>query len=158
MSTSLPHPRRVVIGAGAHIELIEQLRAVRGELEIRGSAYTDVTASDFEWGDKVIGRSSFTVHADRRQDATPAVRQSWHVALDSIAALYRATASLAQRARSAGGTMRPRADTIAELQTRIGALHQLLEPQVGAPSADMRAQLESFSKLYARLERAVAGK
>ena len=55
MSTSLPHPRRVVIGAGAHIELIEQLRAVRGELEIRGSAYTDVTASDFEWGDTYLG-------------------------------------------------------------------------------------------------------
>ena len=54
--------------------------------------------------------------------------------------------------------MRARGDTIAELQTRIGALHQLLEPQVGPPTADMRAQLASFSRLYARLERAVSGR
>jgi hypothetical protein len=54
--------------------------------------------------------------------------------------------------------MSARADTIAELQVRIGALHQALEPQVGAPTADMRAQLASYSRLYARLERDVAGR
>jgi hypothetical protein len=54
--------------------------------------------------------------------------------------------------------MSARADTVAELQTRLGALHQLLESQVAPPTADMRAQLASFSKLYARLERAVAGR
>jgi hypothetical protein len=52
--------------------------------------------------------------------------------------------------------MSARADTIAELQTRLGALYQALEPQVGAPSANMRAQLASYSRLFARLERAVA--
>ena len=40
----------------------------------------------------------------------------------------------------------------------IGALHQSLEAQVGSPTADMRAQLASFSRLYVRLERAVAGR
>ena len=73
-----------------------------------------------------------------------------------VATLYRSTAALAKRARDAGASMRARADTIAELQTRIGALHQLLEPQVGPPTADMRAQLGSFSRLYARLERAMS--
>jgi hypothetical protein len=52
--------------------------------------------------------------------------------------------------------MSARADTIAELQTRLGALYQALEPQVGAPTADMRAQLASYSRLYARLERALS--
>jgi hypothetical protein len=54
--------------------------------------------------------------------------------------------------------MRARADTIAELQTRIGALHQLLEPLAGPPTADMRAQLASYFRLYARLERAISGR
>jgi photosystem II stability/assembly factor-like uncharacterized protein len=106
-------------------------------------------------GDRVAGRSRFTVRPDRRQDAAPAAVQAWHSALDSIATLYRATAALAERARGAGASMKARADTVAELQTRIGALHQALEPQVGPPTADMRAQLASYSRLYARLERAV---
>jgi hypothetical protein len=109
-------------------------------------------------GDRVIGRSPFVVRPDRRQDASPAAVQAWHTSLDSIATLYRATARLAERAPSGSERMRARADTIVELQTRIGALHQLLEPQVGPPTADMRAQLASFSKLYARLERAVSGR
>jgi hypothetical protein len=54
--------------------------------------------------------------------------------------------------------MSARADTLAELQTRLGALYQLLEPQVGAPTADMRAQLVSYSRLYARLQLAVSSK
>ena len=46
----------------------------------------------------------------------------------------------------------------AELKTRLGALYQLLEPQVGAPTADMLAQLASYSRLYVRLERAVSAR
>jgi len=54
MST-LPTPRRIVIGAGAHDELAKRLRARRNDLEIRGSAYTDVTADDLAWADTYIG-------------------------------------------------------------------------------------------------------
>ena len=52
---TLPVPRRIVIGAGAHAELAERLRARRGDLEIRGSAYSDVTPDDLSWGDTYIG-------------------------------------------------------------------------------------------------------
>lgn len=52
---TLPVPRRIVIGAGAHADLAERLRARRGDLEIRGSAYSDVTADDLSWGDTYIG-------------------------------------------------------------------------------------------------------
>ncbi|MEO7713735.1 MAG: hypothetical protein ABIV10_12540 [Gemmatimonadaceae bacterium] len=98
-----------------------------------------------------LARRTFDVRADPRQDASPAARESWHAALDSIAALYVATSALEQRTRALGPASRARADTIAELQMRVGALHQLLEPQVGPPTADMRAQLASFTRLYARL-------
>jgi hypothetical protein len=98
------------------------------------------------------------VRPDPRQDAAPAAVQAWHAGLDSIATLYRATVTLVGRARGAGASMSARADTIAELQTRLGALYQLLEPQIGAPTADMRAQLASYSRLYARLERAVSAR
>ena len=54
MSTRLK-PRRVVIGAGAHAELANRLRARRGDLEVRGSAYTDVTADDLAWADTYMG-------------------------------------------------------------------------------------------------------
>ena len=54
MST-LPTPRRIVIGASAHAELSTLLRARRPELEIRGSAYTDVTTDDLSWADTYIG-------------------------------------------------------------------------------------------------------
>ena len=54
MST-LPTPRRIVIGAGAHDELAKRLRARRNDLEIRGSAYTDVTADDLAWADTYVG-------------------------------------------------------------------------------------------------------
>ena len=55
MSQPLPEPRRVVIGAGAHVELANELRALRAELEIRGNTYTGITADDLEWGDTYIG-------------------------------------------------------------------------------------------------------
>jgi len=48
-------PRRIVIGAGAHAELAKLLHERRGDLEIRGSAYTDVTAADLSWADTYIG-------------------------------------------------------------------------------------------------------
>jgi hypothetical protein len=128
----------------------ERPRTIVGAFVAAGSYETTLNV-----GDRVVGRSTFTVRPDRRQDASPAAVQAWHAGLDSIAMLYRATATLAERARGVGATMRARADTIAELQTRIGALRQALEPQVGPPTADMRAQLESYSRLYGRLERAV---
>jgi hypothetical protein len=102
-------------------------------------------------GDRVVGRNTFGVRPDRRQDAAPPAVQAWHSALDSIETLYRATAKLAERARAT----KTAADTVAELQTRVASLFQALEPQVGPPTADMRAQLASYSRLYVRLERAV---
>ena len=51
----LPTPRRIVIGASAHAELSALLRARRPDLEIRGSAYTDVTTDDLAWADTYIG-------------------------------------------------------------------------------------------------------
>ena len=103
-------------------------------------------------GGQIVGNAAFVVRADPRQDASLAARERWQASLDSTSTLYRATAALEQRARSAGGAGgRERADTIAELQMRVGALYQLLESQVGPPTADMRAQLASFSAVYARL-------
>ncbi|HUQ45844.1 MAG TPA: hypothetical protein VM033_04300 [Gemmatimonadaceae bacterium] len=103
-----------------------------------------------EVGGTAAARRTFDVHPDRRQDATSAAREAWHVAMDSIATLYRATSTLEQRTRTLGPSAKERADTIAELQMRVGALHQLLESQVGFPTADMRAQLASFARVYAR--------
>jgi photosystem II stability/assembly factor-like uncharacterized protein len=125
----------------------------------RGIVGAFVPAGDYEValsvGDRVVERHSFAVRPDRRQDATPATARAWHAALDSIATLYGATASLGERTRAGGASVRPQADTLAELQSRIGALYQALEPQVGAPTADMRAQLASYARLYARLGRAI---
>ena len=105
----------------------------------------------------MVGRADFTVRADSRQDASPAVRERWQAALDSIATLYRATVALEQRSRGpAGAGGRERADTIAELQMRAGTLFQALETQVGTPTAAMRAQLTNFAAVYARLARSVA--
>ena len=53
--TVLPKPRRIVIGAGAHAEMTKQLAARRGDLEIRGSPYTSVTADDLAWADTYVG-------------------------------------------------------------------------------------------------------
>ncbi|CAN5900002.1 hypothetical protein BH11GEM2_BH11GEM2_14220 [soil metagenome] len=100
-----------------------------------------------------VGRNSFDVRPDRRQDASAATMNAWHVGLDAVATLYRSNAALLARARTAN--VRARADTVAELQTRIGALYQAMETQVSAPSADMRAQLASYSAFHARLAREV---
>jgi hypothetical protein len=100
-----------------------------------------------------VGRNLFDVRPDRRQDASVATMNAWHVGLDAVATLYRSNAALLARARTAN--VRARADTVAELQTRIGALYQAMETQVSAPSADMRAQLASYSAVHARLAREV---
>jgi D-2-hydroxyacid dehydrogenase (NADP+) len=48
-------PRRVVIGATAHAELAARLRALRGDLEVRGNPHTEVTADDLVWADTYVG-------------------------------------------------------------------------------------------------------
>jgi hypothetical protein len=147
-TASLPAPPAASGGEDS-----DRPREITGAFVRAGSYEVTLTV-----GDRVVGRNVFTVRPDPRQDASPAAVRSWHAGLDSIATLYRATATLVGRARGAGASMRARADTIAELQTRIGALYQALEPQMGAPTADMRAQLASYTRLYARLERVVGGR
>ncbi len=107
-------------------------------------------------GERVVERRTFAVRPDRRQDAAPATLRAWHAALDSVETLYRSTAALSARSRAGGAAMRARADTVSELQSRVGALYQALEPQVGPPTADMRAQLASYRRLHARLTRDTA--
>ena len=48
-------PRRVVIGASAHVALTNALRNVRPDFEFRGNRHTDITAADLEWGDTYVG-------------------------------------------------------------------------------------------------------
>lgn len=55
MVNELPKPRRIVIGTAAHAEIAKQLRAVRGDLEVRGAPYTEVTAGDLAWADTYMG-------------------------------------------------------------------------------------------------------
>src|SRR5688572_32135845 len=55
LPNNLPIPHRVVIGATAHAALAERLRAARGDLEIRGKPYTDVTGDDLSWADTYLG-------------------------------------------------------------------------------------------------------
>jgi phosphoglycerate dehydrogenase-like enzyme len=52
---TLPAPHRIVIGARAHAELGERLRAARRDLEIRGSSTSQVTAEDLSWADTYVG-------------------------------------------------------------------------------------------------------
>ena len=54
-ASQLPKPKRIVIGANAHAEMVEQLRAVRGDLEIRGTRAFDVKADDLLWADTYVG-------------------------------------------------------------------------------------------------------
>ncbi|MEP7382196.1 MAG: D-2-hydroxyacid dehydrogenase [Gemmatimonadota bacterium] len=54
--TTAPYaPRRIVIGANAHVELTAALHAARPELEIRGERYTHLTAADLAWGEAYVG-------------------------------------------------------------------------------------------------------
>lgn len=54
-SSSLPAPRRVLIGASAHAELAALLRARRPDLEVRGKPYMEITANDLAWADTYMG-------------------------------------------------------------------------------------------------------
>jgi phosphoglycerate dehydrogenase-like enzyme len=53
--SKLPTPRRIVIGARYHAGLAERIGAARGDLEIRGSQTSHVTAEDLEWADTYVG-------------------------------------------------------------------------------------------------------
>jgi phosphoglycerate dehydrogenase-like enzyme len=55
MDTHTLKPHRVVIGATAHAELAALLRSRRGDLEVRGAPYTQVTADDLAWADTYMG-------------------------------------------------------------------------------------------------------
>jgi len=48
-------PRRIVIGANAHVDLERALRAARGDLQVRGAKSVDLTPADLEWGDTYLG-------------------------------------------------------------------------------------------------------
>ena len=47
--------RRVVIGSTLHAPIAEQLRAARGDLELRGAPYQQVSADDLSWADAYVG-------------------------------------------------------------------------------------------------------
>lgn len=56
MTFPLPFaPRRIAIGANAHVGIAESIRARRPDLELRGKVFTDMTASDLEWAEAYIG-------------------------------------------------------------------------------------------------------
>jgi phosphoglycerate dehydrogenase-like enzyme len=48
-------PRRIVVGARSHAELIAILRGQRPDLEYRGAPHVGITAEDFAWGDSYLG-------------------------------------------------------------------------------------------------------
>lgn len=54
-ASSLPAPRRIMIGAGAHAQLTALLGARRPDLAIRGKPYTEITADDLAWADTYMG-------------------------------------------------------------------------------------------------------
>ena len=51
----LPTPHRIVIGARAHADLAERLRAARPDFEIRGNSTGQITADDLAWADTYVG-------------------------------------------------------------------------------------------------------
>jgi phosphoglycerate dehydrogenase-like enzyme len=48
-------PRRIVVGAGAHQELVKALRSAVPSVELRGNRHTDLTQADLAWGDTYVG-------------------------------------------------------------------------------------------------------
>lgn len=48
-------PTRIVIGANSHADIAVAIRSHRPDLEIRGAAYTAVSADDLEWGEVYVG-------------------------------------------------------------------------------------------------------
>ncbi|QJR36580.1 D-2-hydroxyacid dehydrogenase [Gemmatimonas groenlandica] len=56
MTFPLPFaPRRIAIGANAHVGIAESIRARRPDLELRGKVFTEITADDLEWAEAYIG-------------------------------------------------------------------------------------------------------
>jgi phosphoglycerate dehydrogenase-like enzyme len=56
MTFALPFaPRRIAIGANAHVGIAESIRARRPDLELRGKVFTDITAEDLAWAEAYIG-------------------------------------------------------------------------------------------------------
>ncbi len=56
MTFPLPFaPRRIAIGANAHVGIAESIRARRPDLELRGKLFTDITPGDLEWAEAYIG-------------------------------------------------------------------------------------------------------
>ena len=56
MSFPLPFaPRRIAIGANAHVGIADCIHARRSDLELRGKLFTDITAGDLEWAEAYIG-------------------------------------------------------------------------------------------------------
>ena len=56
MTFPLPFaPRRIAIGANAHVGIAESIRARRPDLELRGKVFTDITAEDLTWAEAYIG-------------------------------------------------------------------------------------------------------
>ena len=56
LALSLPFtPRRIVIGANAHVDIAAAIRAARPEFEIRGAPFMEITAADVAWADTYIG-------------------------------------------------------------------------------------------------------
>jgi phosphoglycerate dehydrogenase-like enzyme len=52
---TLPKARRIMIGARSHAEIADRLRAVRGDLDYRGTTTPQVTADDLAWADTYVG-------------------------------------------------------------------------------------------------------
>lgn len=56
LSLNLPfRPRRIVIGANAHAEIVARVRAQRPDLDLRGAPYTEITTEDLAWAEAYIG-------------------------------------------------------------------------------------------------------
>ena len=56
MTFPLPFaPRRIAIGANAHVGIAESIRARRPDLELRGKVFTEITAEDLAWAEAYIG-------------------------------------------------------------------------------------------------------
>ena len=58
MPTAIPlpfRPRRVLVGAAAHAEVIAWLRSRRADIEFRGARHTDVSVDDLAWAEAYVG-------------------------------------------------------------------------------------------------------
>ena len=47
--------RHVLVGQNAHVAMSAMIAAKRPDLELRGNAFTDITAQDLDWADAYIG-------------------------------------------------------------------------------------------------------